>query len=145
MGERILLTLWVGSMWAVGYIVAPVLFSQLERSVAGNVAGQLFAIVSYLGLFTIVALLLFAFLRTGMCAMKNWRNRILLIMLVLVVVGQFGLQPMMAELKVIGLEGDRAKQFAILHGVASVLYLANSLFGLVLVVWDARQSKLVHC
>ena len=40
--EKILLTIWVGAMWSVGYIVAPVLFQMLDKPVAGNVAGQLF-------------------------------------------------------------------------------------------------------
>ncbi|MCK5382667.1 MAG: DUF4149 domain-containing protein, partial [Gammaproteobacteria bacterium] len=28
--ERILLTLWVGSLWVVGFVVAPVLFAELD-------------------------------------------------------------------------------------------------------------------
>ena len=55
--EKILLTIWVGGMWATGYIVTPVLFQMLEKSVAGNVAGQLFTIVSYVGIFSAVALI----------------------------------------------------------------------------------------
>ncbi|MHB8562653.1 MAG: DUF4149 domain-containing protein, partial [Acidiferrobacteraceae bacterium] len=46
--ERVVLTLWVGGMWSVGYLVAPVLFSMLDsKTVAGNIAGRLF---SYLGM-----------------------------------------------------------------------------------------------
>ncbi|MCH2219440.1 MAG: DUF4149 domain-containing protein [Dechloromonas sp.] len=36
----ITIALWVGGLWAIGYIVAPVLFSSLgDRQLAGMVAG----------------------------------------------------------------------------------------------------------
>ena len=39
--ERILLTLWVGSLWVVGFVVAPVLFAELDdRALAGSTAGS---------------------------------------------------------------------------------------------------------
>ena len=139
-GERILLTLWVGSLWTAGYIVAPVLFNSLDRSTAGDVAGQLFTIVSYIGLLVISLLLLVNVLQDGLRILWQWRNRILLLMLLLVVIGQFVLQPMMAELKAAGLEGSNAKQFATLHGVASILYMVNSLMGLALVAWGVRPK-----
>jgi hypothetical protein len=35
--ERILLTLWVGALWVAGFIVAPLLFSELDdRALAGS-------------------------------------------------------------------------------------------------------------
>ena len=40
------ITLWVGGMWAIGYMVAPVLFSSLgDRQLAGLVAGKLFSLI----------------------------------------------------------------------------------------------------
>jgi len=56
-------------------------------------------------------------------------------MLGLVIVGEFVLQPMMAELKMEGLVAgsEQAASFARLHGIASILYLINSLAGAVLV------------
>lgn len=132
-GERILLTLWVGGMWTVGYIVAPVLFKTLDdRMLAGNLAGQMFTVMSYIGLFCAV------FLIGGQVsqsfAFNNWRLWVLVTMLLIVIIGQFVLQPMMAELKAAGLEGETAKQFGRLHGVASILFLMNSIAGLVLVI-----------
>jgi len=50
-GERILLTLWVGGLWAIGYIVAPALFANLEdRALAGTLAGVMFNIIAWVGL-----------------------------------------------------------------------------------------------
>ena len=57
--ERILLTLWVGGMWIVGPVVTPTLFKMLDdRVLAGTVAGQLFTIMSFIGLFCGAMLLL---------------------------------------------------------------------------------------
>ena len=131
--EKILLTIWVGGMWAIGYIVAPVLFQMLDKAVAGNVAGQLFTIMSYIGLFASVALIINIVINQGFNT-KHWQLLTLIAMFIIVVVGQFVLQPMMAELKALGLTEENRSQFGRLHGVASVLFLMNSLAGLALVV-----------
>lgn len=121
-------------MWAIGYIVAPVLFQMLEKSVAGNVAGQLFSIVSYVGLFSATALILNIVMQQGFHK-GHWQLWLLFAMLVLIVIAQFVLQPMMAELKSLGITADNKAEFGRLHGIASVLFLFNSLAGLALVVF----------
>ena len=131
--EKILLTIWVGGMWAIGYIVAPVLFQMLDKPVAGNVAGQLFSIVNYIGIFSAVALIINILVQQGF-SLRHWQLWTLIIMLLVIIIGQFILQPMMAELKAIGLSEENRAQFGRLHGVASVLFLMNSLAGLALVV-----------
>ena len=131
--EKILLTIWVGGMWAIGYIVAPVLFQMLDKPVAGNVAGQLFTIMSYIGLFSSIALIINILVRQGFNS-RHWQLLTLIVMLVLIVIGQFVLHPMMAELKAVGISEENASQFGRLHGIASVLFLMNSLAGLALVV-----------
>lgn len=138
-GERILLTLWVGGMWTVGYIVAPVLFKLLEKQQAGMVAGQLFTVMSYIGLFCAVFLIMGQVIPSF--TVNNWRLWTLLGMLLIVIIGQFVLQPMMAELKATGLEGEAAKQFGRLHGVASILFMINSIAGLTLVISGLSASK----
>ncbi|MDH3934525.1 MAG: DUF4149 domain-containing protein [Gammaproteobacteria bacterium] len=127
--ERILLTLWVGSLWVVGFIVAPVLFTELnDRAVAGSVAGVLFTVTSYIGLASgSVLLLLNAVVRKRI----NWRALVLLGMLSLILVGQFVITPMVVDLRLQGLTDT--PRFGQLHGVASVLFLLTSVLGLVLV------------
>lgn len=137
--ERILLTLWVGGMWTTGYMVAPILFTTLDdRQLAGMLAGQMFTVMSYIGLVCGTLLLIGSLYRAGF---KHWRTLLLILMLALVCVGQFVLQPMMAELKAQGLaEGSvAAASFGRLHGVASILFLIASLAGLVLVTAPQRQ------
>ncbi|HEV7822096.1 MAG TPA: DUF4149 domain-containing protein, partial [Burkholderiales bacterium] len=44
------LTLWIGGLWAIGYIVAPTLFySVADRTLAGMLAGKLFTLIAYVG------------------------------------------------------------------------------------------------
>jgi len=131
--EKILLTIWVGGMWAIGYIVAPVLFQMLDKPVAGNVAGQLFSIMSYVGIFSAIALIINIVIQRGF-HFRHWQLITILGMLVLIIISQFVLQPMMAELKAAGLTELNRAEFGRLHGMASVLFLINSLAGLVLVV-----------
>ncbi|WP_455206721.1 DUF4149 domain-containing protein [Kaarinaea lacus] len=140
-GERVLLTLWVGGLWAIGYIAAPSLFATLDdRQLAGALAGQMFHIISYVGLICGTLLLISVIGRLGL----QWRVWVLVIMLALVVSGEFILQPMMESLKLQGLtEGsDVKKQFGMLHGVASIIYLIESLLGLSLVVFGLHKTQL---
>ena len=128
-------------MWVVGYVVAPVLFKMLERSVAGDVAGQLFTIMSYIGLVCGVLLLTGLVTEYMQTVYRQWRFWLLLGMLLIIVIGQFILQPMMAELKSAGLVDANAQLFARLHGVASILFLLNSLAGLTLVISGTRLPQ----
>ncbi len=127
--ERILLTLWVGALWVTGFMVAPLLFAELDdRALAGSVAGSLFSVTSYLGLLCGVLLLIINGLTfRGV----NWRAAVIIIMLLLVVVGQFVITPMVAGLRVQGLTDT--VRFAQLHGLASVLFLMTSVLGMTLV------------
>jgi hypothetical protein len=50
--QSVLLALWVGGIWTIGYLVAPVLFTTLpDRSVAALVAGRLFSDSAIIGLY----------------------------------------------------------------------------------------------
>jgi hypothetical protein len=131
-GERVLLTLWVGGLWAIGYMVAPALFATLEdRALAGNLAGLMFEIIAWTGMACAPVLLIINQIRYPQRRL-NWRMLVLLAMLLLVMLGQFVLAPMMADLRAAGQAGAAA--FARLHGIASLVYLANSVLGLVLVM-----------
>jgi hypothetical protein len=127
--ERILLTLWVGSLWVTGFLVAPVLFTLLDdRALAGTIAGNLFTKTSYIGLVCgSVLLVLSQRLKRG----NDWRLLVIIVMLVLVVIGQFVLAPMIVELRQEGL--SESARFGQLHGLAGVLYLVTSVLGMILV------------
>jgi hypothetical protein len=130
-GERILLTLWVGALWAIGFIAAPILFAVLDdRTLAGTLAGEMFRALAWLGLVCGSLLLLFHRLNPGR---PSWRMWVLAGMLLVILAERLLLAPMVAELRAQGL-GDSV-EFARLHGVASTLYLVNSLAGLALVAF----------
>lgn len=133
--ERLITTLWVGAFWAIGYLAVPLLFAHLDdRLLAGALAGRMFTALSYVGLLAGLALLVIIVLRRE----AKWRRSrlvMVVLMLVIVVSGEFVIQPIMAGLKLPGLVAGSAQaaSFAVWHGVASILYLINSLLGLLLV------------
>jgi hypothetical protein len=129
--ERILLTLWIGGLWVVGFVVAPTLFATLpETSMAGTVAGSLFTSISRIGLLCGSALLLLAWLQHA-CNERRRELLVIALMFVLIVGGEFVLAPMIGELRTAGQTGS--VRFGQLHGLATVLYGVNCLLGLVLV------------
>jgi hypothetical protein len=132
---------WVGSLLTIGYAVAPVLFTTLDRMTAGSVAAQLFRIQGVIGVVCGILLLGLANLlvRRGSDAYRRLRW-LLAGMLVCVLVGYFALQPFMNAMRVAALEAGSdvghsvyATRFGILHGVSSLFYLIESLLGLALV------------
>jgi len=143
----ITLTLWVGGLWTIGYLVAPVLFATLaDRQLAGLLAGKLFALIGWVGLASAAYLLLFMLIRLGRSALKRGVFWLLVVMLVLTVLSQFGIQPLLAQLKADALprevmESVLRDRFATWHGVSSILYLLQSVLGLLLVVGAGRGMK----
>ncbi len=132
-GERILTTVWIGSLWTIGYIVAPTLFQVLEdNALAGMVAGRLFTIENYIGLVCATVLIISHIMLAPHGQRLNWRLGVLLSMVGIIVVSQFVIHPMMVAVKA---QGDvQGLDLGRLHGLSSVLYLINSLLGLVWVV-----------
>lgn len=140
--ERVLLTLWVGGLWMTGLVVTPVLFRNYERMVAGEIAGRLFATVSVLGVLCGALLLALAVARARQRVLRDWRAGVLLLMLALTIIGEFGLAARMRELKelmvVQAASAAPLAEFGRLHGFASLLFLANSALGLALVIFGIR-------
>lgn len=143
LGERILLTLWIGGSWAVGYIAVPSLFANLEdRQLAGYLAGEMFRAIFSVGVICSILLLASVAVSAFNSALRSWRWWLLVAMLGLTLVSLFVLQPMMAELKAQREVLEAAiyqSRFGRLHGFSSALYLVISLAGLVLVVFGLRR------
>jgi len=144
---EIAITLWVGGLWAIGYLAAPVLFASLgDRQLAGMVAGKLFALIGWLGLGGAGYLLVFLFARWGGLVFKRAVFWLVIAMALLTAASQFGIQPLMAQLKADALprevmESVLRDRFAAWHGVSSILYLVQSVLGLWLVVWSGRGLR----
>ncbi|AJK45754.1 DUF4149 domain-containing protein [Burkholderia plantarii] len=138
---RFLATVWVGSLLTIGYAVAPVLFTALDRAAAGEVAARLFRIEGWIGVVCGVLMLVAANarVRDGDAAYRRLRL-IVAVMLACVIVGYFAIEPFMNALRVAAQEAGTdvghsayAGRFGMLHGVSSLFYLIESLFGLWLV------------
>ncbi len=139
------LTLWVGGMWMVGYVVVPAIFKALsDRQLAGMVAGRLFTLLAFIGIACALYLLVYQLQQFGRAALQRSGFRITLAMLLLVLVGQFVLQPILADLKAQALPLDvmqsaLASQFKTWHAISSILYLIQSLLGIALVLERRNQ------
>ncbi len=146
LGERILLTLWVGGTWAIGYIAMPVLFNILatDRQLAGAIAGEMLRAILSIGLICGVILLISGVLSGLRTALKSWRWWLIVAMLLLILVSLFSIHPMITELKLQKEVMDAIEyksQFGKLHGLSSALYLVLSVLGLVLVVFGLRRTS----
>ena len=138
------ITLWVGGLWAVGFIVAPSLFASLkDRVLAGELAGNLFGLIAWVGMACAAYLLghLAVRRRGGLC--KSWAFRLVLGMLVLTLAVHFGIQPILAQLKADALplsvmESAMKSRFVAWHGAATGLYVLQSLLGAALVLLQER-------
>lgn len=134
-------------MWAIGYIVVPLLFASLgDRQLAGMLAGKLFALIGWLGLGAAAYLTVFLIVRWQSGALARSVFWLVLVAALLVAASQFGIQPLMAQLKADALpldvmESAMRDRFVIWHGVSSILYLVQSLLGLALVVWSERGLR----
>ncbi|KIF82227.1 DUF4149 domain-containing protein [Noviherbaspirillum autotrophicum] len=135
-------TLWAGSLWTVGYLVAPTLFATLDDKVlAGSIAGSLFRIEAWLSIFCGAGLLVLAKFSAGAGSGRPDRRLLWIVvgMLACTAIGYFSLHPYMAALKEAAgpagvMTADARTQFGILHGVSSAFYLVQSMLAVALVL-----------
>jgi hypothetical protein len=98
------LIVWVGGITFLSFVEAPTAFSVLpSRHMAGTVVGHSLTLLHWIGLFSGVAFLgcsmLLSSLSTGSAQPLAARHVLVLAMLLLTVVSQFGISPKMATLR----------------------------------------------
>ena len=141
-----MLVLWIGGIWAIGYVAAPVLFASLgDKQLAGMLAGKLFEVMAWIGIAAAIYLLIYRVARDGFAALKTLFLWVAAVMLVLTLVGHFGIQPIMQGLKDQAMphavmQSVFADRFARWHGVSSILYLIQSALGLLL-IWRSGLAR----
>lgn len=118
----------------IGYLVAPVLFSELDPLKAGNLVGMLLSITNIVLLAGLFGLLVARWL------VFKWliANGLLVLSVILICVSEFWLSPKMQVIKEqypLGLSktSPQWETFMTLHGVYQLVFLALIL---VLVVWS---------
>jgi len=145
--QAIAVTLWVGTLWSTGALVAPALFRMIsDRALAGDVAGYLFGVTAFIGLACGSCLLVVRFFQNGMGALRQPVFWVVVSMVVLVCASQFGIQPILAGLREQVypepvMQSEVANGFATWHAVAGISYLVTSMLGLGLVTLVVRPRS----
>ncbi|MBS3916371.1 MAG: DUF4149 domain-containing protein [Sulfuritalea sp.] len=138
------ITLWVGGVWAIGFIAAPALFAVLpDRALAGDLAGKLFGIIAWVGIVCAAYLLAYFAWRWRRSLPGKGVFWLVLTMLLLVLAGHFGIEPILTGLKAeawpLSVMSDATKsRFVFWHGLAGGLYVLQSLLGAALVLLQDR-------
>lgn len=142
-GERLLLTLWVGSLWAIGFLAVPVAFSTLDNPVAADFAAILFHLVSYLGLFCGAILIATKLMLDRGTITRAWRFWILILMVSITLVLTVYVLPEIAHLRqtLIQADTDLGQRFDRLHMINENLYLLLSVLGLLLVMTSDKTHQ----
>ncbi|WP_255539272.1 DUF4149 domain-containing protein [Polynucleobacter sp. 71A-WALBACH] len=141
--------LWVGSLLAVGYLVAPAIFSTMtDRQAAGMVAGSIFRLEAYLSLIVCIGLMVLANLLVNR-GLNQFRliRWLLLIMLLCSIAAAFIFIPWMNTLRDNALAqgmpvmlSPSATLFGRLHGASSILFMLQSILGVYL-VWRLTKNR----
>lgn len=144
----LLVTLWVGSLWTIGYIVAPALLMTLDdKTLAGTIADRMFQIGASLSM--ICGLLLLLLVKQSTDAFDTGVRKQLFIliagMLACTLIIHFGLQPHMAPMPGATdangvVTADLAVRSGQLHGMSEAIYMLQSVLGLGL-LFKISQAK----
>jgi hypothetical protein len=128
-------TFWIGGLWVVG-IVAYELFKLIpEAQLAGNIAGQLFRIMAYVGMAASIYLLIQRVYQYGTNTLKQGFFWIILLMLLLILISHLGINPLLEKFKLEAMPKDVmesvfADRFATWHGISSIAYLLECFLGI---------------
>ena len=128
-------TFWIGGLWVVG-IVAYELFKLIpEAQLAGNIAGQLFRMMAYVGMAASIYLLIQRVYQYGTNTLKQGFFWIILLMLLLILISHLGINPLLEKFKLEAMPKDVmesvfADRFATWHGISSVAYLLECFLGI---------------
>ena len=131
---HILLTLWAGGLWTICGVVAPTLFAMLDRAAAGAVVGRFFSVAAWSGF--LIGIALIALTRTRAWAPHRVRAPLIAVSAAAPVLSEIVLGPLMHQARVAG----EMQRFALLHGLAGVLFLVACL-GTLALVWMINRAE----
>ncbi len=95
---------WLGGLIFFAFVVAPAAFAVLPtRHLAGNMVGRTLGVLHWMGIFSgaifVVSSILYSQLTRGLPHLFALRNVLVILMLVLTLVSQFGIIPRMDTLR----------------------------------------------
>ena len=127
-------TFWIGGLWVLG-IVAYELFKIIpEAQLAGNIAGQLFKMMAYVGMASSIYLLIQRVYQYGTNALKQGFFWLVLLMLILILVSHLGINPLVEKFKLEAMPKDVmesvfADRFSTWHGISNIAYFLECFLG----------------
>jgi hypothetical protein len=110
-----------------------------EAQLAGNIAGQLFRMMAFVGMATSIYLLIQRVYQFGTNALKQSFFWLVVLMLVLILVSHLGINPLLEKFKLEAMPKDVmesvfADRFATWHGVSSIAYLLECFLGVFVIL-----------
>jgi len=156
---RLCLALMLGLLVVSGYVVVPVLFAKAgSHALAGALAGSIFHVAN-MGIVLLAAAVMVFWLRMSKSGMVIGRLRwsLLLLILLLAVVNEYGITPVIVDLKAqmgpIDLVPDDdplRKLFGIWHGVSALIHMFAAIAAALLVALgatrpDSKQTSEKSC
>ncbi|TJZ75656.1 DUF4149 domain-containing protein [Chitiniphilus eburneus] len=139
--KSIFTVLWIGGLWVIGVMVAPILFKSLDNRVAGQVAGQLFRAIGWVGIVAGIYLFVYWLWAEGLRAFQEAKLWLVIGMLTCTLINQFAVFPIIAGIKpgisqaATGMFGGGLEQW---HTISALIYLVQTVFGVIYVWRDAR-------
>ena len=146
----LVVVLWAGSLWTVGYLVAPTLFATLsDRVLAGTIAGSVFRNQAWLSLACgVLVMVLTAYAKDLDVEQRRTVRLLTVLMLTCLLVGYFAVQPMMAEVRQASVGGvmtdANRDRFVMLHAVSAMLYLFQSGLAIALLIKNVPLAIPTH-
>lgn len=142
--SNIAMTFWVGGTLTIGSIIVPLLFKNLDEVSAATLAGQIFNINAYIGMFA----LFFALLEV--CIDYKWqifhlrRFWYIIVMELILFINYFAVFPIIVKLRA-GLVDmttrvfRHSQEFSLWHSVSSILFLISCLLGVLYLLEHKRK------
>ncbi|MDO4640998.1 MAG: DUF4149 domain-containing protein [Neisseria sp.] len=142
---------WLGMQVLAGYVAAPILFKNLEKMQAGELAGKLFTIVGYYGLAAWFLVYIVARMEAASAKPRRW----IALQIVLIGINQLLIHPVIQAVKYGqdhplrrishhfssgSCESSCMTEFAFWHGFSSLLYMTITVLGLFILSVFLRLS-----
>lgn len=134
--RRVAQTLWIGGIWAIGLIVAPALFTRLERGSAGAITWHVLGVMGWIGLVCGLVLLIDWLWRQGLAGMRDGGFWLIIGMLACTLINHFAIAPILIGVKASAASaatGMFGGGFGTWQAISSLLLLVQSLMGLLYV------------
>ncbi|SMC17072.1 protein of unknown function [Andreprevotia lacus DSM 23236] len=131
--KNILTALWIGGMWIIGVLVAPILFKSLNDGSALAITSRLFHAIGWVGIVAGAYLFFYWLYVDGLRAFQGARLWLVIGMLACTLINQFAVFPIIAEIKpgiseaATGVFGGGLSNW---RAISTLIYLLQAVMGL---------------